>query len=221
MVNKSWNKKPNYNLMLYTTNNIDDELDSLLNNKKMKLQKSNEINYQISSELTKYKSKVNRIKINMINSYNNYIDKNNKNIRDEFLYLDKKINLLLKDDNINEKDNENENENDYLYKNKRYKSECPIRDRIILLTDVKNQIKKINKDLYEENEKTQNSSVDSEITLGFKHIKPVIKKENFYEEYLKDDEPKTENESISKPILIRSLPRPKLNVPNYPSFFHK
>ncbi|MBP5525803.1 MAG: hypothetical protein J6Y11_09405, partial [Paludibacteraceae bacterium] len=71
----------------------------------------------------------------------NYIDKNNKNIRDEFLYLDKKINLLLKDDNINEKDNENENENDYLYKNKRYKSECPIRDRIILLTDVKNQIR--------------------------------------------------------------------------------
>ena len=63
--------------------------------------------------------------------------------------------------------------------------------------------------------------MDSQITLGFKHIKPVIKKEKFFEDYLKDDEPKKDNETISKPILIRSLPRPKLNVPNYPSFFHK
>ena len=114
--------------------------------------------------------------------------------------------------------------NEYFYsknKNKRNKSVCPIKVRIILLTDVKKKIKRINKDLYEENDKTQNSSVDSDITLGFSHIKPVIKKENFYEEYLKEDEPKKENETISKPILIRPLPRPKLNVPNYPSFFHK
>ena len=93
------------------------------------------------------------------------------------------------------------------------------------MTNVKNKIKKINKDLYEknENEKTQNSefSIDSQITLGFKHIKPIIKKDNFYEEYLKEDEPKIEKETISKPILIRTLPRPKLNVPNYPSFFRK
>ena len=211
MVNKSWNKKKSYN--------IDERNDTPINDKKIKLQKSNEINYQISSESTKKNENI-KNRVNNLKLYNNYFEKNNNNIRDEFLYLDKKINSLLK-----ENDGINDNDNEYFYKNKKNKSVCPIKERIYLLTDVKNKIKKINKDLYEdnENEKTQNSefSIDSQMTLGFKHIKPIIKRENFYDEYLKDDEPKKENETISKPILIRSLPRPKLNVPNYPSFFHK
>ena len=225
MTNKSWNKKPNYNLILHTSNDLDKKFYTLANDKKNKLQKSNEINYQIRSESLNNinKKKNNKFKFNInLNLYKNYSNKNIKNIRDEFLYLDKKINLLLKDNNIN--DNDNENDEGTLYNNyNRNRSVCPIKDRIILLTDVKNKIKKINKDTYEENEKTQNSeySMDSQITLGFKHIKPVIKKEKFFEDYLKDDEPKKDNETISKPILIRSLPRPKLNVPNYPSFFHK
>ena len=211
MVNKSWNKKKSYN--------IDERNDTPINDKKIKLQKSNEINYQISSESTKKNENI-KNRVNNLKLYNNYFEKNNNNIRDEFLYLDKKINSLLK-----ENDGINDNDNEHFYKNKKNKSVCPIKERIYLLTDVKNKIKKINKDLYEdnENEKTQNSefSIDSQMTLGFKHIKPIIKRENFYDEYLKDDEPKKENETISKPILIRSLPRPKLNVPNYPSFFHK
>ena len=211
MVNKSWNKKKSYN--------IDERNDTAINDNKIKLQKSNEINYQISSELPKKNENI-KNRINNLKLYNNYFEKNNNNIRDEFLYLDKKINSLLK-----ENDSINDNDNGYFYKNKKNKSVCPIKERIYLLTDVKNKIKKINKDLYEdnENEKTQNSefSIDSQMTLGFKHIKPIIKRENFYDEYLKDDEPKKENETISKPILIRSLPRPKLNVPNYPSFFRK
>ena len=219
MINKSWNKKPNLNLRLYSNDNLDNNsfnIETLSNDKKIKLQKRNEINYQIRSETQSKAYNKNRFNINL---YKNYSENNNKKIRDEFLYLDKKINLLLKDDDsINDK-----NYNEYFFKNKRLKSVCPIKDRIILLTDVKNKIKKINKDSFEGNEKTQNSefSIDSQITLGFKHIKPVIKKENFYQEYLKDDEPKEETDRISKPILIRSLPRPKLNVPNYPSFFHK
>ena len=217
MINKSWNKKPNLNLRLYSNDNLESNfgIDTSSNNKKNKLQKRNEINYQIMSE-----SQSKNYNKNILNNlYKNYSENNNKKIRDEFLYLDKKINLLLKDeDSFNEK-----NYNEYLYKNKRLKSVGLIKDRIILLNDVKNKIKKINKDSYEEIEKTQNSefSIDSQMTLGFKHIKPIIKRENFYDEYLKDDEPKKENETISKPILIRSLPRPKLNVPNYPSFFRK
>ena len=208
MINKSWNKKIN--------NNLEEKNHKNINDKKTKLEKTNEINYMINSVSSK-KMENNNNRINNLKLYTNYSEKNNKNIRDEFLSLDKKINLLLKDnDGFNESDNES------LYNNKRFNSICPIKDRIFLLTDVKNKIKKINKDLYEENEneKTQNS-IDSQITLGFKHIKPVIKKEKFYEEYFKDDEQKKENDSISKPILIRSLPRPKLNVPNYPSFFRK
>ena len=219
MINKSWNKKHGLNLILQTSNqsnNIDQILNTPLNDKKIKLEKSNEINYQINS-----KSQINRLKnsncLLNINLYKSCTENNNKNIRDEFLNLDKRINLLLKDDNINDSDDES------LYSNRRMRSVQSIKDRIILLTDVKNKIKKINKDAYEENEKTQNSefSIDSQITLGFKHIKPVIKKENFFEDYLKDDEPKIDNETILKPTLIRSLPRPKLNVPNYPSFFRK
>ena len=222
MINKNRTKNKNYNLILQRTNNSEKKFYTLANDKNFNFQKSNEINYQISSESIKTnentinlkKSKSNKFKFK-INLFNINSDENNKNKRDEFLNLDKKINLLLKDTDNNDEGT--------LYNIKRNKSVCPIKDRIILLTDVKNKIKKINEDKYEENDKTKNSdcSTDSHITLGFKHIKPVIKKEIFFEDYLKDDEPKKDNESISKPILIRSLPRPKLNVPNYPSFFRK
>ena len=191
------------------------------NDKKKKLQKSNEINYQINSAspiITKTDN--NRVEKNL---YRNYTEKNIKNIRDEFLYLDKKINLLLKEDDINDSNYYNDNDEEgLLFSNRRLKSVCPIKDRIILLTDVKNKIRKINKD-YAEIDKTQNSdySIDSQINLGFKHIKPIIKKEKFIEEYFKDDEQKKENETITKPLLIKSFPRPKLNVPSYPYFFRK
>lgn len=216
MINKSWNKKQSLDLLLQSNNDSDRYYNTYRNDKKIRLQKSNEIYYQINSG-TPQNSKRDKNRVN-INSLKNYSENNNKNMRDEFLYLDKKINLLLKEDDNNDDNDEDE----FLYKKRRLKSVCPIKDRIILLTDVKNKIKKINKD-YEDNEKTQNSefSIDSEINLGFKHIRPIIKKENFLNEYFKDDEPKKENETISKPMLIRSLPRPKLNVPNYPSFFLK
>ena len=217
MINKSWNKK---NLKIQTNNTMANN-KTIKNEKKIKLQKSNAINYQINSESPSInKSEQYRVKTNL---YQNYTDKNIKNIRDEFLYLDKKINLLLKEDDDNDNSNENENNvEELLFSNKRLKSVRPIKDRIILLTDVKNKIKKINKD-YEEVDKTQNSeySIDSQINLGFKHIKPIIKRENFIEEYFKDDEVKNDNETITKPLLIKSFPRPKLNVPNYPSFFRK
>ena len=217
MINKSWNKK---NLKIQTNNTMANN-NTIKNEKKIKLQKTNEINYQINSESPFInKTEQNRVKTNL---YQNYTDKNIKNIRDEFLYLDKKINLLLKEDDDNDNSNENENNvEELLFSNKRLKSVRPIKDRIILLTDVKNKIKKINKD-YEEVDKTQNSeySIDSQINLGFKHIKPIIKRENFIEEYFKDDEVKNDNETITKPLLIKSFPRPKLNVPNYPSFFRK
>ena len=217
MINKSWNKKQSLDLLLQSNNNSIRHYNTYRSDKKIRLQKSHEIYYQINSG-TPQNSKRDKNRVN-INSLKNYSENNNKNIRDEFLYLDKKINLLLKED---DNDNNNDNNDEFLYKNRRLKSVCPIKDRIILLTDVKNKIKKINKD-YEDNEKIQNSefSIDSEINLGFKHIRPIIKKENFLNEYFKDEDPKKENETISKPMLIRSLPRPKLNVPNYPSFFLK
>ena len=78
--------------------------------------------------------------------------------------------------------------------------------------------------MFKENEKNNNSniSIDSQTALDFKHIKPVIMKENSIEEYFKDEQGnKYTQDNLSKPVLIRSLPRPKLNIPKYPSFFYK
>ena len=217
MINKSWNK--NNNLLIQTNNDLNNNLYISRNNKKIKLQKSNEINYQINSD-PDINFKVNKNKFN-INNLRNYSQKNNYNIREEFLDLDKRINFLLKDDNDNNNDSEYSDEENLNKNNKKFNSISSIKERICMLTDVKKEIRKINKDSFEENEKTQNSSIDSQINLGFKHIKPIIKRENFYDDYIKDDEPKIENETISRPTLIKTFPRPKLNVPNFPSFFNK
>lgn len=222
MINKSRNK--NINLLIQTINNFDETL-YISKKQKIKLQKSNEIKYQINSE----KNSINKNKdkevrdINDKNKYNmsmykNHTEMNNKSLRNEFLSLDKRINEILKNDNDK---NSNDDSQDYISDDKKFNSIQSIKKKICLLNDVKKEIKKMNKDSYEENEKTQNSSFDSQINLGFKHIKPVIKKEKFFEDYLKEDQPKKERDTISKPILIRSLRRPKLNVPNFPSFFYK
>ena len=79
--------------------------------------------------------------------------------------------------------------------------------------------------MFKENEKNNNTniSVDSQSDLEFKHIKPMIMNENYIKEnYFKEEQKdKYANDSLLKPILIRSLPRPKLNIPKYPTFFHK
>ena len=221
MIHKSRNK--NINLLIQTINNFDETI-YVSKKQKIKLQKSNEIKYQINSE-TKEKEKDNdkdndkKNKNNFnINTYQNQSEKNNKSLRKEFLSLDKRINELLKNDNDK---NNNDDSQDLINDDKRFNSIQSIKQKICLLNDVKKEIKKMNKDSFEENEKTQNSSFDSQINLGFKHIKPVIKKEKFFEDYLKEDQPKKEKDTISKPILIRSLRRPKLNVPNFHSFFYK
>ena len=135
-----------------------------------------------------------------INVYkNNFINRNN--FQEQFKNLDKRINnLLLKD----EKKFINNNE---------FKEE--------VLKNEKREIKKIYKDSYEVNDNTQNSSNDSQITLGFKHIKPIIKKENLLENYFTEKKPNKMHNKISKPILIKTLKRPKFEVPNYFSLFYK
>ena len=47
-------------------------------------------------------------------------------------------------------------------------------------------------------------------------------KENSIEDYFKEEKKNyISNDKLLKPVLIRSLPRPKLNIPKYPSFFFK
>ena len=219
MIHKSRNK--NINLLIQTINNFDETI-YISKKQKIKLQKSNEIKYQINSEIKEKDKEKDSDKKNRnnftIKTYKNQSEINNKSLRNEFLNLDKRINEILKND-IDK--NSNDDSQDLINDDKRFNSIQSIKQKICLLNDVKKEIKKMNKDSFEENEKTQNSSFDSQINLGFKHIKPVIKKEKFFEDYLKEDQPKKEKDTISKPILIRSLRRPKLNVPNFPSFFYK
>ena len=90
------------------------------------------------------------------------------------------------------------------------------------LNSVKKKIKKINDFLFRENEKNNNldNSFDSQVDLDFKHIKPKIMKDNSIEEYFKEEQNnRCVNDNISKPVLIKAFPRPKLNMPKFPSFF--
>jgi len=216
LINKSLDKKSMTKLYL-NTDNI--QLDNYLTiSEYNRLEKSHEINYQIKSKTV---NKMNKLNLKMLK---NYSEQNNKTIREELLKFGKNINQYLNENALDER-NENKQDNDNTIINKhKSKSVRPIKERINILASVKNRIKKINKDLFKENEKNENPniSIDSQIDINFKHIKPLIMKENSIEDYFKEEQKNnTLKDKLSKPVLIRSLPRPKLNIPKYPSFFFK
>ena len=216
LINKSLDKKSMTKLYL-NTDNI--QLDNCLTiSEYNRLEKSHEINYQIKSKTV---NKMNKLNLKMLK---NYSEQNNKTIREELLKFGKNINQYLNENALDER-NENKQDNDNTIINKhKSKSVRPIKERINILASVKNRIKKINKDLFKENEKNENPniSIDSQIDINFKHIKPLIMKENSIEDYFKEEQKNnTLKDKLSKPVLIRSLPRPKLNIPKYPSFFFK
>lgn len=216
LINKSLDKKSMTKLYL-NTDNI--QLDNYLTiSEYNRLEKSHEINYQIKSKTV---NKMNKLNLKMLK---NYSEQNNKTIREELLKFGKNIKQYLNENALYEH-NENKQDNDNTIINKhKSKSVRPIKERINILASVKNRIKKINKDLFKENEKNENPniSIDSQIDINFKHIKPLIMKENSIEDYFKEEQKNnTLKDKLSKPVLIRSLPRPKLNIPKYPSFFFK
>ena len=215
MTNKSWNKKNN--LSLQNDDNLNRHLYYSEKKRKPNFKQIKEINYQIKSmQNNDFKIFKNSFNINVYK--NHFINSNN--FQEQFKDLDKRINnLLLKDEK--KFINNNEFKEEISKNEKRNKSASSIKERIILLTDAKREIKKIYKDSYEVNDNTQNSSNDSKITLGFKHIKPIIKKENLFENYFTEQKPNKNRIRISKPILIKTLKRPKFEVPNYFSLFYK
>ena len=215
MTNKSWNKKNN--LSLQKDDNLNGHLYNSEKKRKLSYKKSKEINYHIKSmQNNDFKIFKNSFNINVYK--NNFINSNN--FQEQFKNLDKRINnLLLKDEK--KFVNNNEFKEEKLKDEKRNRSASSIKERIVLLTDAKREIKKIYKDSYEVNDNTQNSSNDSQITLGFKHIKPIIKKENLFENYFSEQKPNKKYNNISKPVLIKTLKRPKFEAPNYFSLFYK
>ena len=219
LINKNLYKNSNSNIYSHTDSGINDVLSI---SEKNALKKTNEINYQVKSKKNNIiRNKISKLNIKMLK---HNTERNNKTIREELLKFGKNIQTFLNENNSNDNAKQAEDDDYFIDKTKsRTKSVCPIKERINKLTTVKNKIKKINKDFFKENEKNNNSniSIDSQAAFDFKHIKPIIMKENSIEDYFKEElKDKNVNENLSKPILIRHLPRPKLNIPKYPSFFH-
>ena len=219
LINPNLYKNSNSNIYPHTDSGINDMLSI---SEKNALKKSNEINYQVKPK--KYNANRNKISKLNIKMLKNNSERNNKTIREELLKFGKSIENFLNENNSTYNTKQVEDDNYFIDKTKpRTKSLCPIKERINKLTSVKKKINKINKDFFKENEKNNisNISFDSQAALDFKHIKPKIMKENSIEEYFKEElKDKNIKEHLSKPVLIRSLPRPKLNIPKYPSFFY-
>ena len=222
LINPSLDKDLNSNLYFHTISNINGLFPKTDKNY---LRKSNEINYQIKSKNTQTNFNMNKIKKLNLKILNNFSEQNNKTIREELLKFRKRVKNFLNENRVNDNNKQEEDDNYFNDKTKpRNKSECPIKERINKLTSVKNKIKKINDILFKENEKNNNLNIsfDSQADLDFKHIKPKVMKDNSIEEYFKEDQKqKYDNENISKPVLIKAFPRPKLNMPKFPSFFYK
>ena len=97
-----------------------------------------------------------------------------------------------------------------------------------MLNNVKNEIKIINRN-YDNN--INNSSVsqfsNSFTTLGFKYINPKFKRSSIYSDIFTNkideygsfvfNEISKENE-LDKPVLIRGLSKPKLNIKRFSKF---
>ena len=146
------------------------------------------------------------------NDYENYI----KSTRNDFYLIDKKVNEILKNERISSE------------KRTKFNNIYPISQRINMLNNVKNEIKIINRN-YDNN--INNSSVsqfsNSFTTLGFKYINPKFKKSSIYSDIFTNkideygsfvfNEISKENK-LDKPVLIRGLSKPKLNIKRFSKF---
>jgi len=144
--------------------------------------------------------------------YENYV----KNTRNDFYIIDKKVKEILRNEKLSPE------------KNIKFNNIYPISQRINMLNNVKKEIKVVNKNL----ESTFNNSSLSQIsgsftTIGFKYINPKFKRRSIYNDIFgnKNDEygsfdfnEVSKETELDKPILIRGLSKPKLNVKRFSKF---
>ena len=156
--------------------------------------------------------------INFNNS--NHINNNNKklsqkfkylkNTRDEYIMIEKKFNEIINNDLFNKN------------KKKNFNVIFPISKKINMLNEVKNDIKKLNKKSFDNKLLTPKKDNSFYSTHHDNMRNYSQKKDNFFDELFndeKEDKNFTNYDSkIVKPILIKSFPKPKLNVPNYINF---
>ena len=143
-----------------------------------------------------------------------------KNKRNEYNKIDQKIKEILEDQYLSPE------------KIQKFNNIYPISKRINMLTDIKKEIKIINKN-NDKNPNNANNSFLSQLssgsytTVGFNYIQPKIKRPSLYEDvFSKNSDSKnnfpyielSKNNELDKPVLIRHLNKPNLNILGFQNF---
>ena len=192
--------------------NFNNSYNKLKNKKRTELKENNAINHRNNNIYNFFQKESKTTKNNNNNPKFGQNFKYLRNTREDFISVDKKLNEILKSDAFNSK-------------RKQFNIIFPISKKIIMLNEVKKDINNLKK-------KTFNSLLNLKITktgdsffTSYTSDFPRNHSENnlnmFYE--LFNDEKENNNiinnkNEINKPILIKSLPKPKLNVPKYLKF---
>ena len=193
--------------------NFNNVYNKLKNKKRTELNDNNSINHRNNNIYNIYQKESKTVKNINNNPKFGQNFKYLKNTREDFINVDKKLNEILKSYAFNKNER------------KQLNIIFPISKKIKMLNEVKKDINNLNK-------KSFNSLLNSKITktgdsffTSHNSDFPRNHSENnlnmFYE--LFNDEKENNNiinnkNEINKPILIKSLPKPKLNVPKYLKF---
>ena len=146
--------------------------------------------------------------------YENYV----RNTRNDFYNVDKKVNEILQNEKLSPE------------KKIKFNNIRPISHRINILNNVKKEIKVVNRNF----DNTFNNSSISQFsgsftTIGFKYINPKFKRTSIYNDIFgnKNEEngsfdfnEVSKESELDKPILIRGLSKPKLNVMPFSKFYN-
>ena len=225
--NKEYNKThkiKNHSMDLEKMKNI--SLPNNINNNIVTFEKE-KMNFSLSSEqLMNNNSNINlNISNNTYNldkkGKNNYYQKYLKNKRNEYNKIDQKIKEILEDEYLSPE------------KINKFNNIYPISKRINMLTDIKKEIKIINKNNDNNPNNINNNSFFSQksygsyTTVGFNYIQPKIKRPSIYDDFFnKNSDSKnnysnieiSKNNEIEKPVLIKNLSKPNLKLVHFKSF---
>ena len=195
--------KDNTSFYNNNNNNEKEKLSPLLSTERL-INNINNNNYSLNENQN--------IKEKKESEYENYL----KNTRNDFYLVDKKVNEILQNERLSPE------------KNNKFNNIYPISQRINMLNNIKNEIKVVNKNFENTiNNSSLSQASGSYTTIGFKYINPKIKKTSIYRDIFesKNDEygsfysnEISKDNEIEKPILIRSLSKPKLKVMRFSKF---
>ena len=195
--------KDNTSFYNNNNNNEKEKLSPLLSTERL-INNINNNNYSLNENQN--------IKEKKESEYENYL----KNTRNDFYLVDKKVNEILQNERLSPE------------KNNKFNNIYPISQRINMLNNIKNEIKVVNKNFENTiNNSSLSQASGSYTTIGFKYINPKIKKTSIYRDIFesKNDEygsfysnEISKENDVEKPILIRSLSKPKLKVMRFSKF---